>query len=171
MAGHTTVEPGQTAANLRRELALRTAERDEALAQLTATAEVLQVINSSPGDLAPVFDALVEKAMRLCEAAYGHLLTFDGEFFRLGAVQGDPVYTEPMRPIFPVRPDHGITLERLVAGERLIHIPDLMDTDAYRAGKASARQLVDVGGCRSLLNVALRKDGSLLGSLHIYRAR
>src|SRR5205823_14465145 len=127
-------------------------------------------INSSPGDLAPVFDALVEKAMRLCEAAYGHLLTFDGEFFRLGAVQGDPVYTEPMRPIFPVRPDHGITLERLVAGERLIHIPDLMDTDAYRAGKASARRLVDVGGCRSLLNVALRKDGALLGSLHIDRA-
>src|SRR5205814_3414007 len=144
-------------------------ETREALEQQTATAEVLGVINSSPGDLAPVFDALVEKATRLCEAAYGHLLTFDGEFFRLGAVQGDPVYTEPMRRLFPVRPDHGITLERLVAGERLIHIPDLMDTDAYRAGKVSARRLVDVGGCRSLLNVALRKDGVLLGSLHIYR--
>src|SRR5690349_21836905 len=144
-------------------------ETREALEQQTATAEVLGVINSSPGDLAPVFDALVEKAMRLCEAAYGHLLTFDGEFFRLGAVKGDAVYTEPMRRLFPVRPDHGITLERLVAGERLFHIPDLMDTDAYRAGKVSARRLVDVGGCRSLLNVALRKEGVLLGSLHIYR--
>src|SRR4051794_12713361 len=145
-------------------------ETREALEQQTATAEVLGVINSSPGDLTPVFDALVEKAMRLCEAAYGHLLTFDGEFFRMAAIQGDPVYTEPSRRIGAIRPDHGITLERIVAGERLIHIPDLMDTDAYRAGKASARRLVDVGGARSLLNVALRKDGVLLGSLHIYRA-
>src|SRR5437762_3571459 len=163
-------DPQRTIAELQRQLDERTAERDEALDQQTATAEVLQVINSSPGDLVPVFDAVVDKAMRLCEAAYGHLLTFDGVFFRLGAVQGEPVYTEPMRHVFPVRPEHGITLERLVAGENLIHISDLADTDAYRAGKASARRLVDVGGARSLLNVALRKDGVLLGSLHIYRA-
>src|ERR1700730_6978281 len=90
MPGDDIPDPSQTIADLRREFARCRAERDEALARETATAEVLGVINASAGDLAPVFDAMLEKAMRLCEASFAYMGTFDGERIRTVATLGVP---------------------------------------------------------------------------------
>jgi GAF domain-containing protein/HAMP domain-containing protein len=143
-------------------------ETREALEQQTATAEVLGVINSSPGDLAPVFDAMLEKATRLCEAPYGQLATYDGEFFRFVAVHGYTPFVE-QQARDPVPPSFGVTWPRIVGGEHVVHMPDVMDTDIYRSGHERARRFVEIGGGRSLLTVALRKDDVLLGALSIYR--
>jgi adenylate cyclase len=143
-------------------------ETREALDQQTATAEVLQVINSSPGDLTPVFDAMLEKATSLCEAELGLLTSFDGEAFHATALRGVPVgFAESWRE--PRRPSPGLALYRLTQGENLIHIKDVTAEDAYRSGNPIRRALADLGGARTGLWVALRKDSSLLGAFVIYR--
>ena len=144
-------------------------ETREALEQQTSTAEVLQVINSSPGDLAPVFDAMLEKAMRLCEAAYGQLATFDGQLFHSQVLQGDRRLMEWMSALGPFRPLPGSAAERLLLGEDVVHILDAADDESYRAANPILRQLRDIGGMRTLLGVALRRDDVLLGVIILYR--
>ena len=148
-------------------------ETREALEQQTATAEVLQVINSSPGDLAPVFDAMLEKAMRLCGAAFGVLSTYDGERFRVrrdarGAAGIMPSATRDSRgsrgPATGLRRASG-------RGERVRPHPRSRDSEAYRRGDPDARASVDLGGVRTVLLVPLRKDDALLGVHHASTAR
>ena len=170
----------QTIADLRCRLveALRqldecTAERDEALARERATTEILGVINASPGNLAPVFDAMLDKAMRLCEATFGMLNTYDGKRFHYGAELGVPAPYAEFRRRNARAEGHvygsGTSPTRMVNGEDLIHNPDLKSEEAYQQGERHRRALVDLGGARSHLAVALRKDGTLLGFLAIYR--
>jgi PAS domain S-box-containing protein len=161
--------PHQTIAELQRQLDERTAQLDEALAQQTATAEMLGVINSSPGDLAPVFDAMLEKALGLCEATYGHLVTFDGEYIHIEALTGDPRLVNHFRNIGPVRPPPESVVERFLRGEDVVHIADTADDPGSRVGGSLLQALTELGGTRSLLGAALRKDRVLLGGIVVYR--
>src|SRR6266404_8793465 len=141
-------------------------ERDEALARETAMAEVLQVINSSPGDLAPVFDALLEKATRICEAVFGVLLTWDGERFHRVAFRGVPTkLVEALRE--PMTPVPGTIADRLVRGERVIATADLREAEYTLSGPGAQALLRH--GARSVVHVALHKEERLLGSITVYR--
>jgi adenylate cyclase len=143
-------------------------ETREALEQQTATAEVLQVINSSPGNLAPVFDVMLEKAMRLSDAAFGVLWTYDGTHLRAEAHRGtSPAYAEVLSEGPHLADSSGLP-SRYLKGERFAH-GDLAAGEGYRSGKKLSRALVDLGGGRSYLSVPLRKDDALLGFIVMYR--
>jgi GAF domain-containing protein len=162
---NTLADPEQLIADLQRQLAECNAERDQALQRETATTEVLQVINSSPGDLAPVYDAMLDKAMRLCEATCGHIWGGQG---RAVAVRGDPDFTEWLRRQQLPRPVRGSSVDRLRQGEPFVHVLDCTAVEPYRTNPWF-REFIDCSGCRTSISVPLRKDGVLLGTIALYR--
>ena len=146
-------------AELQKRLDDALAERDEALEQQMATAEVLQVINRSPGELAPVFDAILEKAHSLCAVAYGSLQLYDGQKFHAAAVHGLPeALATRLRQGYSPGPN--MPNRRLLDEEHFAHVPDMMEID-----DPIARSVVELSGMRTLLCVALRKDEVLLGQI------
>ena len=143
--------------------ALLERERDELLEQQKATAEVLRVISASPGDLKPVFNAILENSTRICEAKFGVLHRFDGEYCHLGAQVGTPPeYAEFYRGRGQYRPTAGGLLDRVIRTKREHHTTDAT-SDAVLA--ASAR----LGGARTRLLVPMLKDDVLIGVISIYR--
>jgi two-component system NtrC family sensor kinase len=159
----------QTIAELEQRLQASLADRDELLQQQAATNEVLQVINASSGDLTPVFDAILERAMRLCEAEFGLLATCDGGQIRTVAARGVPPAFAEFRKNNPPDYGPGTGPARILAGERVVHIFDLKSGDPYRAGDPNRRAVVDLGGARTVLLVPLLKNESVLGYITIYR--
>ena len=156
-------------ADLQDQVGTLSRELKEAREQQNATAEVLQVINSSPGNLAPVFDAMLEKAMSLCEASFGSLWTLDGDRFHPVAHRGLPAqYAEYLRRDVPVA-GTGTGRARLLGGEAFAHIANLADDEPYRTGEPHRRALVDLGGARTALLVPLRRDDTVSGFIMIYR--
>jgi two-component system, NtrC family, sensor kinase len=133
----------------------------EALKQQTATAEVLQVINSSPGDLAPVFDAILEKAHTLCGATLGSLFLLDGKLFRAAATYG---YPEDLAQRLRQGVILSATPQLLDNSVRWVHNPDLTLVDTPTARAVSGR-----GGVRTNLMLPLRKDERLLGAISCNR--
>jgi hypothetical protein len=145
MLDDTVADLRRANAELQQRLDERTTERDEALDRETATAEVLHVINSSPGDLTPVFDTILQKAIRLCGAAFGILWTYDGELFHAVAFCNvPPQYAELFREPHRAGPLTG--LGRVAGGEPFAHITDMLDDDAYRSGDPVRRAGIDLAG-------------------------
>src|SRR5262249_52481150 len=148
----------------------RTRELTESLEQQTATSEVLQVISSSPGELEPVFSALLANAIRICEATFGNLLLFEGGAFRAVAVQGEERYNDFLRrnPVIDLRENPGVPLDRIANTKQVVHVADLRTDQSYVAKRDPIVRLVEVG-MRTLVGVPMLKEGELIGSINMYR--
>src|SRR6516225_2650521 len=145
----------------------RSRELGESLEQQTATAEVLQVINSSPGDLARVFDAMIEKARALCDAPYGNMMIREGERFRAIAAHAPAAFAEIVRRGFDPHPNS--PLGRLKSGERIIHIADLAEAARLVPDDPIPRAAIELGRVRTVLMVPLIKNDTWLGVFTLWR--
>jgi GAF domain-containing protein len=151
------------------EVQARTRDLAESLEQQTATAEVLSVISSSSGDLSKVFDAMLDKAMLLCGAQFGVLNTYDGTTFHTAAMRGLPPVYAAYRLQHSLDYGPGTAPARLLEGEPVVHLLDLQESEAYRAGEPNRRALVDLGGARTLLAVPLLRERRVIGAVMIFR--
>ena len=145
-------------------------ELRESLEQQTATAEVLSVISSSPGDLEPVFEALLANAVRICGAKFGMLFLPEGnDGYRIVALHGAPPAFAELRRREPViRLNPATTLGRVAATKRVVQVEDIRADPAYTSDPTRS-PLLDLSGARTMLNVPMLKDDELVGQIAIYR--
>ncbi len=152
------------------ELRQRTTDLSEALEQQTATSEVLRVISSSPGELEPVFQAMLENATRLCEAKFGTLYTYDGNGFHAAAFHNaPPAYVEARTREPVLRPPPDTPVGRISATRQLVQIADIKTIPSYIEGHPFVRAAVDLAGYRTVLAVPMLKEAELVGAIVIYR--
>ena len=153
-----------------RELAQARRQLAEAREQQAATSEVLGVISSSPGELKPVFDAMLANATRVCEAKFGVLYLFEGNAFRAVALHGaaPAAFMEARRrhPLLPLIP--GTALGRVAATRQTTQIADVQAEPAYQGSEAHAIG-VALGGLRTVLSVPMLKEGALIGTFNLFR--
>jgi PAS domain S-box-containing protein len=145
-------------------------ERDEAIESQAASVEVLKTINSSPGNMTPVFKVMLANAMRICDAKFGHILLYDGQRFH-------PVYLHDVPPQYrafwdqhgPIKPSPTTGLGRLARRKQVVHIADLKDDSAYIKREPLRVVTVDEARARSFLAVPMLKKNELVGAIVIYR--
>jgi len=144
-------------------------EQRESLERQTATSEVLQVISSSPGELKPVFEAMLANATRICEAKIGILFRYENGSYRAMATLGvTPAYAEYLNT-GPIRPGPTTGLGRVISTRQTIHIVDTLAEGTYADREPLRVATAELGGARTLLNVPMLKQGELIGALGIYR--
>jgi GAF domain-containing protein len=157
-------------ARLLNELRQRTDDLTESLEQQTATADVLRVISSSPGDLEPVFRVMLTNATRVCEAKFGIMWLREGAAFRCAAVHNvPPAFAEERRREPLVVPPVESPLGRVLETRRVVQVRDVRAEGGYTAGHRALMDLADIGGARTTAAVPLIKDDDLIGAITIYR--
>ncbi len=145
-----------------------TRELSESLEQQTATSEVLQVISSSPGDLQPVFEAMLEKAVRVCDANFGNAYRWDGQTSSLVASHNTPAAYAEFRKRSPIFKD-GSPTGRMLATKTVVHIEDVAASQLYLNRNPPQVAAVELGGMRTFLAVPMLKEGELIGALALSR--
>src|SRR5262249_22633573 len=152
------------------EVQARTSALAEALEQQTAASEVLGIISRSPGELQPVFQAMVENAARICDANFGTLLLYEDGAYRMAAMHGAPPAWSEKRAREPTfRPGPSNALARLAATKQVQHVPDLREHQGYLERDPAAVAMTDIAGARTLLVVPMLKENRLVGAIGIYR--
>ena len=146
-------------------------ELREFLQQQTATADVLKVISSSPGELEPVFQAMLENATRICHAKFGVLQLYEGRAFRIGAIHNaPPAFAEAMaRRELLMRPTPQHPFTRMVTTKEVVQIADLTDSPAYKERDYGVVMLVELASARTFLAVPMLKENEVVGVIAIYR--
>ena len=150
-------------------IALLKRERDELLEQQKATAEVLSVISMSPGDLKPVFEAMLANAVRLCEASFGMLFRFEGGAWRAVAMLAVPPAFAEFWQRGPQRPGPLTGLGRIAATRQSVHMADAITEPGYAEGEPVFVAAIKLGGFRTALGVPMLKDENLIGAIFVYR--
>jgi class 3 adenylate cyclase len=158
-------------ARLLNELHQRTDDLSEALEQQTATSEVLKVVSSSPGELKPVFEAMLAYAVRICGAKFGTLFLCEGDDFRVVAQHNTPPALAEFRQREPIlRLGPGTSLYRSKEAKQPIQIPDLTAEPLYFERDQKYRvALVELGGYRAILSVPMVKESEVIGAINMYR--
>ena len=151
------------------ELRQRTDDLGESLEQQTATSEVLRVISSSPGELQPVFQAMLENAVRICEAKFGTLYLRAGDAFRAAALYNAPPAFVEFWQRGPHRPGPSTVLSRVLRTKEVVHISDITADQAYTERDPYFIAAAELGGFRTVLAVPMLKETDVLGAIYIYR--
>jgi signal transduction histidine kinase len=153
-----------------RELAEARGHLSEALEQQTATSDVLRVISSSPGELEPVFQAMLENAVRICEAKFGTLYLREDDGFRAVAMHNaPPAYAEARKREPLLRPPPDMPLGRVAITQQASQIADITTTQSYVERHPFVVSAVDLGGYRTVLAVPMLKENELIGAIAIFR--
>ena len=166
----STAARQRSLSDLQEQLDARTRQLNEAIERENATGEVLRAISSSPGQLEPVFEAMLANAVRLCEAKFGNLLLFEGDVFRVVAMHGAPAAWDELRRRDPlIRFSKVNPLGRVVATKELQHITDFMMEPAYIQREPGPIAMVERAGARTVLVVPMLSQDDLIGVIAVYR--